>query len=375
MNNNSKEGPYKTVWLNKEEVRIGTNQLPHQFPDNKVTVLVVNKQEEKIDQKKSKIKFNVTFCKEFNFLLNNNDEDRVDELFRFKEFFKKISASQNNNYFIIFAARGKWFTKDILQQEIIGKPLLDKFICVMGGLFNYYPYQFVNDEDQSVAFIYDNNEKKCFEPKKENNYMHLKYIKFPDKTICDSHKAKVHKIVGWCEDLGQLLKEMDIKVEKKQCCFIQCGSNAQLSNGNKRIKKVGTSGWNCGALGDLNCHHYKIKIITPPSGGLMIGFAQKSKFIVNGPNYSSGFGWYLYGNGGKYSSSNYKGSSDSIGSNINKTSGTIIEVKYNSKKETISYIINGQNYENVFTNVKDTGDICPAFDICNLNIEFEFIDL
>ncbi|KAL9654740.1 hypothetical protein ABK040_008537 [Willaertia magna] len=266
------KGLYKKVWLNKEEVKIGINQLPYSFPENKVTILVVNKQEEEISKTRSIIKFNVTFHKEFNFLMNN-DGHCVDELFCFKELFFKEITFQNANYFIIFAARGKWFTKDILQQDLIGKPLLKVFIRIMNNLFNYNLSQNVNKEDQSVAFIYDNNEKKCYEPIESKGLMKLEYIWSPDKIICD---------------------------------------------------------------------HYE--------EGLMIGFASQSKFNVNGQNYTTGFGWYLNGSGYKY-----PGDSISISSNIYFGSKTIIEVKYDFKKETISYNVNGQNYEDVFTNVKDTG--------------------
>ncbi|KAL9647979.1 hypothetical protein ABK040_016670 [Willaertia magna] len=353
-NTDTDKGLYKKVWLNKE-VKIGTNQLPYSFPENKVTILVVNKQEEEISKTRSIIKFNVTSHKEFNFLMNN-DGHCVDELFCFKELFFKEITFQNANYFIIFAARGKWFTKDILQQDLIGKPLLKVFIRIMNNLFKYNLSQNVNKEDQSVAFIYDNNERKCYEPTESKGLMKLEYIWSSDKIICDHYEAKVHTNVGWHE----------------KCCFIQCGNAVQLSNENKRIKKInGEGNWNCGALGQVNCHHYKIKIITPPKyrEGLMIGFASQSKFNVNGQNYTTGFGWYLNGSGYKY-----PGDSISISSNIYFGSKTIIEVKYDSKKETISYNVNGQNYEDVFTNVKDTGDICPAFDIYYQKTEFEFIN-
>ncbi|KAL9654735.1 hypothetical protein ABK040_008532 [Willaertia magna] len=344
---------YKKVWLKKEEVIIGKNQPPHLFADNKIEIFLVTKEEE-INQKKSKIKFNLS-RQDFNFLLSN-DEDCFDQLLRFRDFFKKISSSQNDNYFIIFGARGKWFTMETLQKETFGI-LVRKFVCIMKGLFNYDLYQYANNDDQSVAFIYDNNEKKCFEPKK-NDYMQLKYNKVPNKTICSTRKAKEYENMGWLKKEEQMLKELESSL-KKACYFTNYGNNAIVLNDNKRIKKI-NDGWNCGALG-VNCYHYKIKIITLPSkSGLAIGFAQKSKFYFNGLNHGSNFGWYLC---------------DGSITNLNYTPGTIIEVKYNSQKETISFVINEQNYEKVFTNVKDTGDICPAFDIFYQNTELEFIDL
>ncbi|KAL9654736.1 hypothetical protein ABK040_008533 [Willaertia magna] len=281
---------YKQVRVNSEKVRIGKDQEANHVDNGKVVVFFVTKQVDQVKEKK-KIKFTPQHHQIFDFITT---PQWWRQLANFEELFNKFK-NNSDNYFIIFVARGKWFTKETLQKEK-GGMFLEEFIRIMNNLFNYNPYQFVNKEDQSVAFIYDNNEKKCYESIESNELMKLEYIWYPDEIICDHYEAKVHKYVGWDEN--------KVIVEKKQCCFIQCGNYAQLLNENKRIKKITGNEFICGALGDLNCHHYKIKIINLPSGGLMIGFAQQSKFNINGLNYSSDCVcvWYLNNGGNKFSS-------------------------------------------------------------------------
>ncbi|KAL9656398.1 hypothetical protein ABK040_005164 [Willaertia magna] len=174
----------------------------------------------------------------------------------------------------------------------------------------------------------------------------------------------------------QMLKELRVNFQKYgiiQYYFTKCGINAQLSNDNRRIKKLSPDIYNCGATGAIGCHHFKIKIITPPSnndGGLMIGFARHVQFYVNMKNYDTGCGWFLSNEGTKYST---KGREVFVNNGINYTAGTIIECIYSPEKETIYFIVNGVCYL-VFWDVKDTGDLCPAFDIYHQNTEFEFVE-
>ncbi|KAL9654739.1 hypothetical protein ABK040_008536 [Willaertia magna] len=162
------------------------------FSDNKVEVILVTKEVKKINDKKSTIKFFPKSVKVFDFS-PSIDTDRVKALLKFIKLFKKVKSNDDNNYFIVFAGSGKWFTTELLQKEKVGQPVLDDFLVIMKSLFKYNPRQFVDKADQSVAFIYDNNEKKCYKPKDSTIRMRLDFTWLPpNKLICEPYEAEIY---------------------------------------------------------------------------------------------------------------------------------------------------------------------------------------
>jgi hypothetical protein len=145
-----------------------------------------------------------------------------------------------------------------------------------------------------------------------------------------------------------------------------CGSNAQLSNENKRIKKIGGGGWNCAALG-TKCTRYKIRLVNN-CHTVMVGFATTA-FNKEGNNFcSANGGFYMHlANGTLYCMDrNQSGSSYLTQCNTN---GTTIEAML--ENNTIRYVVDGTVLPVAFENV--TGDLYPAFDISGHNCEFEFV--
>ncbi|KAL9654729.1 hypothetical protein ABK040_008526 [Willaertia magna] len=179
--------------------------------------------------------------------------------------------------------------------------------------------------------------------------------------------------------LMKILPEMSDVYKKKinieNSVFTKCGNDGELLNENKRINTKGENNKaiTCGALGKLFCHHYKIKIIKIEEAALslMVGFSSRSKFNCDFEfGFNSRCGWFLSNQGFKY----FVDGSALFNKKINMNPGSVIEVIYDSKIETISCIIDGKDYGVVFDNVEDTGDICPAFNMFWEGIAFEFID-
>ncbi|KAL9644971.1 hypothetical protein ABK040_004464 [Willaertia magna] len=152
-------------------------------------------------------------------------------------------------------------------------------------------------------------------------------------------------------------------------------TNLVLSKDCKRIKKVkGSNDWQSGALGTIGCYRYKIKLINS-CHNLMVGFMSTSRFEPSTPNNRSG--WFVCIQTGKI----YSAEDPPLGSNYttlfngNNYPGSTVEAIYDDYANTISFKINGKDCGVAFKNVSVyNGDIRPAFDICYLETEFEFVD-
>ncbi|KAL9647981.1 hypothetical protein ABK040_016672 [Willaertia magna] len=208
----SDSDPCKKVWLSNKEVIIGKHQPSRVFSDNKVEVILVTKEVKKINDKKSTIKFFPKYVKVFDFS-PSTDKDRVKALLKFIELFEEVKSNDDNNYFIVFAGRGKWFTTELLQKEKVAQPVLDEFLVIMKSLFKYNPRQFVDKADQSVAFIYDNNEKKCYKPKEDSTIrMRLDFTWLPpNKLICEPYEAEIYDNVN-VELIGQSNQSVNCQI-------------------------------------------------------------------------------------------------------------------------------------------------------------------
>ncbi|KAL9657851.1 hypothetical protein ABK040_009440 [Willaertia magna] len=153
-----------------------------------------------------------------------------------------------------------------------------------------------------------------------------------------------------------------------------CSANARILNNGDRVRKhQGGTAWNCGVLGDNGCYNYKIKIINGAANNyLMIGFALQNSFQINSSNYHC-HGWYLYyHSGGKYSQ---LGDSNAPYANGGFTpkNGTIVEATYDPNAGTISFKVDNVDLGIAYNNINAPIDFCPAFEMHEENIEFEFI--
>jgi hypothetical protein len=146
-----------------------------------------------------------------------------------------------------------------------------------------------------------------------------------------------------------------------------CGSNAQLSNENKRIKRIGIGwGWDCAALG-TKCTRYKICLVNN-CNSVMIGFATTA-FNKEGNNIcSANGGFYMHLADGALYCKDRNQSRSSYHTQC-YTNGTTIEAIL--ENNTIRYVVNGTVLPVAFENV--TGDLYPAFDIYDPRCEFEFV--
>ncbi|KAL9646805.1 hypothetical protein ABK040_013667 [Willaertia magna] len=173
------------------------------------------------------------------------------------------------------------------------------------------------------------------------------------------------------------LKKQNINVAQYGAHFTKFdpnyfSANARLLNSGDRVRKYqGGAAWNCGVLGDNGCYNYKIKIINGGANNcLMIGFALKNSFLINGQNYSA-HGWYFYYyNGSKYSQ---LGENNATYGRFTPKNGTVIEATYDPNAGTISFKVDDVDLGIAYNNINAPVDFCPAFDIYEENIEFEFI--
>ena len=167
-----------------------------------------------------------------------------------------------------------------------------------------------------------------------------------------------------------------IKTERKitDLCFDtgMKSDNATFSNNNKTVTKTsgGYGAWNCGVLMNMKVEKFRVRILqTGPGNEIMIGFAPKNTFQVNGLNFNRS-GWYIYShNGCLYSQAGDGGSRALYGKAI--VVNDIVEVSYNANAKTISFKVNQSEFQNAFQNV--TGDLYPALELSSPGASLEIV--
>jgi hypothetical protein len=129
------------------------------------------------------------------------------------------------------------------------------------------------------------------------------------------------------------------------------GTKLQLSDGNTTVVKTGKVDaleWNAGVLGTEAVSSYKVKVTDHADLGasfVMVGFAPRSGFQPNGPNYNCGH--YLYLAGGSLCPIPF--GARSYTQPIKN--GDIITVTYDATSRQISFERNGQPLGVAFNNV------------------------
>lgn len=144
------------------------------------------------------------------------------------------------------------------------------------------------------------------------------------------------------------------------------GPHASISHDYQRIKRDGTSGYRCTALG-MKTNKYSIRILNN-CFGLMIGMAPDTIDVRADYNYKK-CGWYLDIASGKlYSGDGYFNVPYSpISAN---TKGCIVSAHL--ERGNLSFSINGKDLGVAYHNLP--GDLYPAFLLFNYYSEFEFVN-
>ncbi|KAG2378550.1 hypothetical protein C9374_008189 [Naegleria lovaniensis] len=119
-----------------------------------------------------------------------------------------------------------------------------------------------------------------------------------------------------------------------------CSSNLQLSNGNKRVKKVGSVGSNAMVIGTDMVEEYSVKLIANCHNYVLIGFAPRhSNINATSLNYSDTNGYYIATyDGNLYSTSKY----DEKYAQEQVKDGSMITCIL--KDNIISFKVNGKEY-------------------------------
>jgi len=150
--------------------------------------------------------------------------------------------------------------------------------------------------------------------------------------------------------------------------FDKWGSTLTPSEDKRQIKYSGSSNWQGAAL-CTPAFKFSFKVVENCSN-LMVGFG-KEDLKLEGNNYSSSTGYYLYlNNWGLYGVGK---SGNSYASGCVNSPGTIVTCEWKPDDGTISFYFNGSNKGVAYTGVPNTG-LFPAFDFYDSNCTVELCE-
>lgn len=239
-----------------------------------------------------------------------------------------------------------------------------------------------NSNEENLTKEIDDNKVEIQELKKKLQILEKKqedlnvllneYLQFKSSITLSNEFQELYQLFKGKE---KILKTPNIFFKSKVIFDSQyCSSTVKISDNGKVCTFLGNDGFNSSILCTY-AEEWTIRL-NSNSKYLMIGMCNK-KMSIKGANYQTNNGYYLYlGTGGLYCGS-FSNLSYAKSFTINGTDfeskGTVIKMKFDPKKGSLSYTINGTDFGVAFKDLAGK-DLYPAIDFYQSGTILEIID-